>query len=1411
VGGIALGLREFDFDEGVFPNEPAPLAGTLIGRLTFNTGASLTSNSTNDAAFGADGRILVGVEGRGYLTMTGGSLTGQAIVVAGENVTTGNGTSLVDLSGSSTLSIVGGSTGIADFGRRLRITGSSVNVSSTGRLRLLSTNTYTAAITSATAHSTLTTGSSAVVGGSLFVEFSGAASTRDPIATLGQTWNLVDAAINVTGAFGNLSAGGDVQVSGLAPGSEPPPGAVYRLRTEPSGGRTLLQLIYDRVLVLAVNRDTGTMSITNPHGGSIAIESYQVRSPVAGSLLASYTGISDANPPIAGAGDWAKPLDGTGQPLNTQNTLSEFLEADFDPPSNPPPFNLASVPSVPLGTGFSKTAVADDVTRFGIDGEDLIFEYTTPTGGTIRGHVEYIGTKFENDLVLRVNPDTGAAFLKNDSEETLTFDGYSVLSSTGALSGTGFSGLGGTWQTTTPTSSDALTQTNLAGSTTLAPTAEMSIGNITNSAALSAAAQAGLGVQFILAESLMPQDAPGDYNNNGVVDAADYTMWRDNLDANLSLANENPNATTPGVVDQEDYLFWVQQFGTVAGPSAETTFRTGSVVFDPPAVPGGGSLAGTSAVPEPGTGLLCLVGVAASLAVSRRRRVCGSIRRESAPATVTPGAIGKRGVGTMSRQFGFCLSAVIAVGVLVVTALPAEAVTQGIPLVNQDFNLPGGSKLRPFDVNGTPLAPGTPITTVGNGDRIGGIPGWTFSGPGTEVRFNAIDELTTMPYIRGDSSIEGGGGFGVGAETHLTLSTLDGTAFQTSGVNVANLPATQKYRLSFQAFDAFTIDDVDPPGQIGDRAQLTAWLYFVNTGGTRVPIGTKSDFLMLPGTNTYSIEFVGGSADLTPALGRPLGVEFDTTSIEFNMGMPEFPVAHSWIAIDNLLLQITGTMAGDVNGDGMVDETDYGIVRDKQQTASFYEADGDLNGDGIVNLNDFRAIKNLINAQPGGAAMLNSIAAGVPEPATWVLVLLVAAMAIGLRPRTRRDAIGGRQIVVLAAVGLGALLASASPSQAVLLAYDPFRIGGSPAAGEYTLGPLDPTVNAGSDGQNPTIGAPPFFSGGWVWQSGLPGSFVQEGSLSYLGSPSIGGSVGVPLTMDGASSEGRVGRYLATPWESTTVGTFYIGYQANYGTVADPNTNNQPDLGFRTTEFWPVGNVIGQDANRSEIGYQGFADNEQQRLPRFARLRWVTPGGGTQFLTDTVFNEFFGTHLIVMKFVLSDQANMDSISVFLDPVTSEEPEEPTASVSGINYTLTAMSTISTFGTPTGIRPVFDELRVATTYLEAIPELPLPGDTNGDGFVDMLDYEAIITHLNCLGCSTLEGDVAGVNGKQGIDGRVDVRDLHLWRRNRTDIPSEEGAAALAGGGVPEPSSIGLLLVATLGLAGCIRRTRRFAEN
>jgi predicted outer membrane repeat protein len=58
----------------------------------------------------------------------------------------------------------------------------------------------------------------------------------------------------------------------------------------------------------------------------------------------------------------------------------------------------------------------------------------------------------------------------------------------------------------------------------------------------------------------------GDYNFNGVVDAADYSVWRDTLGASNDLRADGSGAVVgvpDGVVDELDYVLWKANFGNV--------------------------------------------------------------------------------------------------------------------------------------------------------------------------------------------------------------------------------------------------------------------------------------------------------------------------------------------------------------------------------------------------------------------------------------------------------------------------------------------------------------------------------------------------------------------------------------------------------------------------------------------------------------------------------------------------------------------------------------------------------------------------------------------------------------------------------------------------------------------------------
>jgi T5SS/PEP-CTERM-associated repeat protein len=95
----------------------------------------------------------------------------------------------------------------------------------------------------------------------------------------------------------------------------------------------------------------------------------------------------------------------------------------------------------------------------------------------------------------------------------------------------------------------------------------------------------------------------GDYNHNGVVDAADYTVWRDSLGkTGIGLAADGDNNH---VVDVADYNIWKSNFGLTAG--------SGGAASDP--------------VPEPSTLLMLAAGIM-TFCPCRRPKVLNLVSRD---------------------------------------------------------------------------------------------------------------------------------------------------------------------------------------------------------------------------------------------------------------------------------------------------------------------------------------------------------------------------------------------------------------------------------------------------------------------------------------------------------------------------------------------------------------------------------------------------------------------------------------------------------------------------------------------------------------------------------------------------------------------------------------------------------------
>src|SRR5262249_32213331 len=101
-----------------------------------------------------------------------------------------------------------------------------------------------------------------------------------------------------------------------------------------------------------------------------------------------------------------------------------------------------------------------------------------------------------------------------------------------------------------------------------------------------------------------PPILAGDYNNDGIVDAADYVLWKKNVG---QPSQRLPNDTTGVIVGQAQYDLWRASFGNTVP------------------VPGSGAVEIASAIPEPSS--VALLALAA--AVLAAFATCRGLNRNS--------------------------------------------------------------------------------------------------------------------------------------------------------------------------------------------------------------------------------------------------------------------------------------------------------------------------------------------------------------------------------------------------------------------------------------------------------------------------------------------------------------------------------------------------------------------------------------------------------------------------------------------------------------------------------------------------------------------------------------------------------------------------------------------------------------
>jgi Dockerin type I domain len=195
------------------------------------------------------------------------------------------------------------------------------------------------------------------------------------------------------------------------------------------------------------------------------------------------------------------------------------------------------------------------------------------------------GTPLFNDLVLVVDPVTGAATVQNQSTQAVDFIGYSISSLSGALL-PGYPGSGKPgWLFANPTTSN-LAEVGPNSSIHLGVGGELALGTAWDSNGLGDLTFVYQTVDGAINQGIVyfgqkpTVSLSGDYNGNGKVDAADYVVWRKNLGKLSGATSSQGDGDGDGDVDSTDYNTWRSNFGVSLGAGSGAGLN-GSQVPEP--------------------------------------------------------------------------------------------------------------------------------------------------------------------------------------------------------------------------------------------------------------------------------------------------------------------------------------------------------------------------------------------------------------------------------------------------------------------------------------------------------------------------------------------------------------------------------------------------------------------------------------------------------------------------------------------------------------------------------------------------------------------------------------------------------------------------------------------------------------
>jgi hypothetical protein len=716
-------------------------------------------------------------------------------------------------------------------------------------------------------------------------------------------------------------------------------------------------------------------------------------------------------------------------------------------------FDLSSIPAAQR-TGWGWAIGGVDGNQDGGGGGNFVSVTELSATGTL------IPGPFE--IKLQVNTTTGATSLVNTTPFDIPLDFYRVTSANGSLNLAGWNslenpasnpaefpsgnGTGNGWEELGNLTDKVVAEAFLTNSSKLKQNSSAPLGNLfsvgeNQDLAFRYRAPDGVfydaTVQYVTSTALL-----GDYNQNGVVDAADYTLWRNRFGSPTAL----PNDDTPGV-GPDDYTRWKQNFGQ--------------------SLLGAGSGVASASVPEPTSLALLSIAILSAIWGKRgwRRTRSGRSYGPWALCTVSQSTGWKR---ALKRSMGGAV-------VLLTMTCAASAATNdrlyrlgddalefaapGIVLGSGAGNVAPGNTLDSQGPSGknafidiqVPAGSTPRYISVADRPGAGATLGAVFEGPGsgdylrTPVSLNVPSSTWDNPVffppetpsgINYETILSHGiqlwakpNGATQGVRQDLILDTAQHGIFIT---------ATNHWGLQY--VDAFNINQVATINS-GVPVAFNAWTHVMEISGQNDPDDGRSNrgrALLINGVAVAASDtFYGGD---TSALS--IGASQNGASNFYNgvldevrlflwgnnsgqtnggagpngtdWGNLDLSVDNEWIAGQLATLGVTD--AADVNLDGSVNNADVTAflpdwrkvrrVNGVQVGDWTSRQDSDLNYDGIVDLNDaFILHEGLILAGSGSGFDFSLLGTVAPEP-TSPVILVTGLLCVAGSMRRRRCAHG---------------------------------------------------------------------------------------------------------------------------------------------------------------------------------------------------------------------------------------------------------------------------------------------------------------------------------------------------------------------------------------------------------------------